>query len=212
MNHSSKGVMAAHCDSIGMVVRVAFWGYALYLAICTVFGLWLTFQPESAFTVQLVDVGQGQIAVHVMDAPNGVAGYCFYNGSFEIDFARNVLGDAAALHPKATYLIGLLGGLLERLTVLAMLFEARRIFRHIERAGTPFTAVSSAAIRRIGIWVILGGLLRYCFVPVLAWAAGIGNGGQVLNLNHLLIGGVILCLGYIFEYGTALQTESDETL
>lgn len=177
MVNSSKGVMAAHCDSIGMVVRVAFWGYALYLAVTACFGLWLGFQPADRFSVRLVDVGSGQAAVHVMDAPNGVAGYCFYDGAHEIDFGRNVLTDAAAARPKATYLTGLLGGLLERLAVLAMLLEARRIFRHIDRTGTPFTVVSSAAIRRIGICVILGGLARHVLTPVLARIAGVGGGG-----------------------------------
>lgn len=204
--------MAAHCDSIGMVVRVAFWGYALYLAATVCLGLWLCFQPEGGFSVRLVDVASGQPALSIADAPNGVDGYCFYDGGFEVDFARNVLADTAPAHPKAAYLAGMLGGLLERMTVLALLLEARRIFRTIDRAGTPFTPVCSAAIRHIGICVILGGLVRHMLTPILAWIAGVGGGGQLLDVNSLLLGGVILCLGYIFEYGTALQTESDETL
>ena len=137
MFNSSKNILKARCDSLSVVLKLLFWVYAIYLIIFLGTGLWLMFQPSGDFGIRLLDTG------------NGIAGYGFFKGGLEVDFARDLLNGKSMESPKNVYLAGYL---------------------------------ESACATSAGFWY------------------------------SMIIGGIIISLSYIFEYGTSLQIESDETL
>lgn len=201
MVHNPRNVMKAHCDSIGMALRFLFWGYAVYVAAVAGFGIWMVFQDSACFSVYTAETG------------NGLLGFAFLNDSFEVDFSRNILSADAAAHPKLAYTVGFFGGFVIAVLTLAILWYIRRIFRSIDADETPFLQANTKAIFRIGVIMIAISLVKSCVMPLVCVACGIGAGGtSLVNINSLLIGAIVICLSYIFEYGTVLQREADETI
>ena len=93
--------------------------------------------------------------------------------------------------------------------------------------GRPFEEGISANLKKVGIWVLVGGflselvgivarilLINAYSVDELFASAAISKTEFVLtmNLGFVLIACVIFFLSYIFAYGHVLQQESDETL
>lgn len=205
MSNSSGNVLKTRCDSIGLVLKLIFWAYALYLAVMLGTGLWMLCQAESSFHINVLDTG------------NGLAGYGFYDGKIkvEVDFARNVLNENSVNNPKLVYMIGYVGGYIEKILVLAILWNAVNILRKIDKEESPFISRSCKAIFHIGVLTIVSGFVRSGFTPTVLGIVGYGNGGSgnaAYWWKSLIIGGMMICLSYIFEYGTSLQIESDETL
>lgn len=204
MSDPQKNILKARCDSLGLVVRLLFWGHALYLAAMLGVGLWLAGRDAGAFSLRLLDTG------------GGLAGYGFYSGTarLEVDFARDALTLRALDCPKAVYLAGYFSAWAEKLFGLGVLGCVAGLFQQIDRDGSPFVASGCRAIAHIGWLILASGFVRAAFPAVLLGllqAGGSGSGGAVW-WSRLLAGGVVLCLSYIFEYGTALQTEAYETL
>lgn len=202
MYHPPQEVLKARCDSLGLCIRLLFWLYALYLAVMLCAGLWLAGQSGSGFTLALLDTG------------NGLAGYGFYHGGWEVDFARDALNPSALAAPKAVYLAGYFGGFAEKLLRLGMLGCVAGLFKQIDQGSSPFLARGCRAIARVGFLLILTGFVRAGLTPALLGLLGCSGGGLAAGQwwSSLLAGGVVLCLSYMFEYGAALQAESDETL
>lgn len=203
MSDSKKNVLKARCDSLGLVIRLLFWGYALYLAAMLGVGLWLAGRAADGFSLRLLDTG------------SGLAGYGFYSGAgrLEVDFARNALELSALEHPKAVYLAGYFSGWAEKLLGLGVLGCIAGLFQKIDRGGSPFVESGCRAIACIGWLVIASGFVRAAFPAVLLGLLEVGGSGSAgAWWGRLLAGGIVLCLSYVFEYGAALQTESDETL
>ena len=201
MMNSSKNVLKARCENTGLLIRLLFWAYALYLFIMMGIGLYMISRPEGDFTIRLLDTG------------NGLAGYGFYYQNLEVDFARNTLTENAVNAPKLVYLIGYFCGFAVKVPFLIILWCIADIFKRIDRNDSPFVKRSCRIISRIGVLVIASGLLRYGLTPMLLGLLGYSkSGGDSSYLGYLLTGAVIICFSYIFEYGTSLQIESDETL
>lgn len=201
MHENSRDMIKTRCDSIGIVLRVLFWGYVLYVLVMIGFGIWMLFQSPNNFVIRVVDTG------------NGLAGFGFLNGGFEIDFAKNVLNTSAAKNPKLTYAIGFFDAFIANLLTLAVLWNIRNIFKSIDENDTPFIKINCRAIFYIGVIVIILGFIKSGLLPTVFGILKMGAGGSVNNYwRSLMAGGIIICLSYMFEYGTSLQIESNETL
>lgn len=203
MDSSKINVLKARCDTMGPVIRLLFWGYALYLAGMFGVGLWLVGQAPEAFSLRLLDTG------------SGLAGYGFYTGParIEVDFARDALNAAALAAPKSVYLIGYFSGWAEKLLWLGALGCIAALFQRIGRGGSPFVERGCRAVAHVGLLIIASGAVRAAVPSTLLALFGYSGGGNAGPWwGRLLAGGLILCLSYVFEYGAALQTEADETL
>lgn len=102
----------------------------------------------------------------------------------------------------------------------------RRIIKPMKE-GRPFNTGSGKKIKKLGYVVIAGGLINSLldffnsifFARAIDFHALFSNPDIVavninsnLNLTFIAIAAIILLVSYIFEYGEALQQESDETL
>lgn len=203
MYNTSRNVLKARCDSMGIFLRFIFWVYAAYVVVMAGVGLWMMMQPESDFLI------------HILDTGNGLAGFGFYKGNMEVDFARNMLNDYAVEHSKWAYLIGYIGGLVERGIYLAILWHITAVFKKIDKDDGPFIERSCKAIFRVGVLIIISGFINSrltgTVLAVMKYSSG-GSGNASYWWHSIIIGGIVICLSYVFEYGTSLQTESDETL
>lgn len=202
MSYREKDIMKAHCDEIGVVLTVLFGIGAAAISIYVILGIMTLCHPFGDFSVNLADTG------------NGMVGLVTVKGGSEMEFARNVLNTNALSKPKAAYGIGLFVYVLIDFLVLFILWNLRMIFKNIEKHGTPFMTQNSKAIFRIGILIMVLCHVKSAVLPLLCALFGIGGAGtgSIVNLTGLFIGGMVICLSYIFEYGTSLQRESDETL
>lgn len=192
----------ARCDEIGMTVRVLFWISLIYSLINLGFFIFVSLKPAQEFSVSLVNTVTGPI------------GMASYEGGKAIQFAANVLNGSAQQYPKLVYAIGFFTQCMMNFMAVGMLWNIRNIFRNIDRRETPFLRENSKGMRFIGILVIIAVHIKTAFMPLLCAVLGVGAGGSegMLNVPGLLAGGVIIGLSYIFDYGTVLQMEADETI
>ena len=201
MSEQAKRSVQARCEDIGLVTRAAFWLYGAYVLVLLGVGIWMLTQ------------GADQFSLHVTQTQNGAIGQGFFRNMLEIDFSRSSLRADAAQQAKLAYLIGFFTAWIAKVLFCGILYQVRKIFRSIAGKQTPFVAENCRALRYIGILIIVISVVKQV-CPLILMLAGIGEGGtgSLIQIDQWLIGGVVLSLSYIFEYGTILQKESDETL
>ena len=203
MFNSSKNILKARCDSLSVVLKLLFWVYAIYLIIFLGTGLWLMFQPSGDFGIRLLDTG------------NGIAGYGFFKGGLEVDFARDLLNGKSMESPKNVYLAGYFCGFAVKAITLAILWNIKNIFKRIDEDHSPFMNQCCKSIFSIGVLVIISAFVKSAFVPTALGITGYLESACATSAGFwysMIIGGIIISLSYICEYGTSLQIESDETL
>lgn len=202
MTEDASNVMRARCNDIGTVISILFGGCCLLAAVHLCFGVWFLFQPDAAVSLELVDTGRGFI------------GYCGWQYGEEFTFAAGVLSERAAAAPELTYGVGYFFQLLLYVLVGFVFWYLRIIFHQIFWAGTPFTRDGARAIHRIGILIMVIAEVRSAALPLVCAALGLGEcaSGGLVHLKGLLIGGIVVALSYIFEYGVALQQDTDDTI
>lgn len=201
MSERAKHSVQARCEDIGLVMRAAFWLYGVYVLILLGLGIWMLAQ------------GADQFSLHVTQTQNGAIGQGFFRNMLEIDFSRSSLRADAAQQAKLAYLIGFFTAWIAKVLFCGILYQVRSIFRSIAQEQTPFVLKNCQALRRIGILIPVISVIRQ-MCPLVLMLAGIGEGGtgSLIQIDQWLIGGVVLSLSYVFEYGTILQKESDEIL
>lgn len=201
MSEQAKRSVQARCEDIGLVARAAFWLYGVYVLALLGVGIWMLTQ------------GADQFSLHVTQTQNGAIGQGFFRNMLEIDFSRSSLRADAAQQAKLAYLIGFFTAWIAKVLFCGILYQVRSIFRSIAREQTPFVLKNCQALRRIGVLIPVISVIRQ-MCPLVLMLCGIGEGGtdSLIQIDQWLIGGVVLSLSYIFEYGTILQKESDETL
>lgn len=201
MSERAKHSVQARCEDIGLVMRAAFWLYGVYVLILLGLGIWMLAQ------------GADQFSLHVTQTQNGAIGQGFFRNMLEIDFSRSSLRADAAQQAKLAYLIGFFTAWIAKVLFCGILYQVRSIFRSIAQEQTPFVLKNCQALRRIGILIPVISVIRQ-MCPLVLMLCGIGEGGtgSLIQIDQWLIGGVVLSLSYIFEYGTILQKESDETV
>ena len=98
------------------------------------------------------------------------------------------------------------------LTFAGMIWAAARIFAEIRESGVPFTQANARSLKHVAICMAL-----LCVVPVITdsigwYITGISVTLGYLSIEGLIVAAVLYCLAHIFEYGTLLQKQADETL
>lgn len=201
MSEQAKRSVQARCEDIGLVARVAFWLYGVYVLVLLGVGIWMLTQGTDQFSLQ------------VTQTQNGAIGQGFFKNMLEIDFSRSSLRADAVQQAKLAYLIGFFTAWIAKVLFCGILYQVRGIFRSIAREQTPFALKNCQALQRIGVLIPVISVIRQ-MCPLVLMLCGIGEGGtgSLIQIDQWLIGGVVLSLSYIFEYGTILQKESDETL
>nr|WP_076776839.1 DUF2975 domain-containing protein [Lachnoclostridium phocaeense] len=198
---SQGNIVKTRCSEIGMACRILFWISVLVLVAAAVWGIYMGTRSSDAFWIILTDVegefhgivasGQGQSAV----------------------FARGVLRESAREQPKLCFMIAVAEMLMNMLIGVCILGMLRIIFQNIEKTETPFLPENARVVRRIGLLLILYSFIHKCVIPFVCLALGVGGGNiNVVDIKGLLLGGLVVSLSYIFEYGSVLQKEADETL
>lgn len=96
--------------------------------------------------------------------------------------------------------------------LVVFLWFLRRVFRSTARDGHPFTEGNAADLRRGALVALVAAIAT----PVIGYTAGILTAGTAvdgsLNLSPIVGAFVFYLLSLMFDYGAALQRESDETL
>lgn len=149
------------------------------------------------------------------------------NITVQLDFLKLILPHDMQVHTTKMQLyigIGMLGNAVRS----GMLAYACGLMRNMLvpiKEGRPFELVVSANLKAMawtvlicgGVWQamnIAAQLMLINTVPI--WTL-LANGVQreyifMIDLNFVLLAAILLFLSYIFNYGCALQQESDETL
>lgn len=96
--------------------------------------------------------------------------------------------------------------------MFAIFFLTYRIFNEISRTCTPFNIKYAKQIKAIGILVAVMTIVGNIVDSIGAYYAGVETLGMFSDSTGVIFGVIIFCLSYIFDYGCALQQQSDETL
>lgn len=151
------------------------------------------------------------------------------NVTLNLDFMKFHLNDSTYVNEQFVKLYvfaATLGGGI----ICFLVYYVSRVLRKIlapMKNGRPFEEGISANLKKVGIWVLIGGflselvgivarilLINAYSVDELFASAAISKTefALTINLGFVLIACVIFFLSYIFAYGHVLQQESDETL
>lgn len=193
-------IMKNRCAKLWKFLSILFWlNLAAAILVMSYLGIRALAAPESAFTVEQYG-SDARVGIHL-----GRMG--FYLLVKDTSFH---MGDYSG---KA--LFGLVWGTALGYQVLvgAILWCLSSVFRRIRMDESPFTNVCCRRIRWIGLLIaglyvyrnVVENAVFFIFGPSTAriWTSGLGL---------VLIGGVVLCLSCMFEYGAVLQQQADETL
>ncbi len=198
---SKQVIMKQHCKTLEKFLRISFGiCFILSIGILIYWGISALMAPESSFTVDQygsdarVGFQNGKAGLYLM-----VANTSFNMGEYSC---------------KTLYGIVLLLSWGHNVLFMSILWCLVSVFRHIKLDETPFTLSCSRLIRRIGL-LLLGRFLYRNFAEaavLFIWGPSTARLAWLSSLDLAFIGGIVLCLSYIFEYGVVLQQQSDETL
>lgn len=198
---TAGNVVKKRCSEIGMLFRILFWISLLFLAAKVIWTIYIGTMPEASFRLTL------------MEAEGLTYGVAAYEAGQRIEFQEGVLSYAASSSPKLCFMAGRAVSVLLGAVTTWILWLVRRIFRNVEKQETPFEKENSRAVRRIGFLVVVYSLVYTLVLPLLCSALGLGRAQvSLVDGKMVLVGCLIISLSYIFEYGSALQQEADETL
>ena len=97
------------------------------------------------------------------------------------------------------------------ITTFMVLFTLHRLFANISQEPSPFTEINVKIMKRVAIWTVIT-----CVVDCLAngISAKLLTGETTFTLEFiwLVVAAAIYGIALIFDYGTQLQQQSDETL
>lgn len=119
-------------------------------------------------------------------------------------------GTTISLAPQSLLVMFLLS-LVDALLISAVIILIHAIFNDMKRGSTPFLRRNTMRIKGVAIIAIIlsiigsysDALVDYYTIGELTWK---------VNAAGLIIGMVVYCISFIFDYGCDLQQESDETL
>ena len=148
----------------------------------------------SLVAVGILLFGNNQIIASLQDALTVVSS----NGSLTV--------------PSTEVLITLLLFAAVQLIILFfVLFLLYRIFSDISRNYTPFEKNHVIRMKKVAVLTLVVCIFSNVFDNI-ANAILYGKTLMEINFVWLVVGIVIYCISYIFDYGYQLQTQSDETL
>lgn len=194
-------IMKNRCKALGKFLRILFWLYIiLSLMVLVYWGGRAIFTPESSFNVEQF-------------GSDAKIGFTFG------DKGLYLLVTDTSFHMdeyscKVLFGIVWIIALGYQVLTAAILWCLSSIFHRIRIDEGPFTLFCSRLVRYIGLLLlcifiyknVVEAAILFIFGPTTARLS------LICNLELALIGGIVLCLGYMFEYGVILQQQSDETL
>lgn len=193
--------MKNRCKTFGKLLRILFWGYLIVSTMLLLFwGICAFAAPASAFAVEQFG-SDAKVGFRI-----GGRGLYFMvtNTSFH-------MGEYSC---KALYGIVWIMAWGYGALSAAILWCLASVFRRIQLDEGPFTLSCSRFVRYMGLLFL--GLFVYKNVIEAAVLFILGPStartALINNLELALIGGIVLCLSYVFEYGVVLQQQADETL
>ena len=203
MNHleSKQITMKNRCKTLGKLLRICFWLYLiLSLVVLVCWGVCAFVTPESSFATEQFG-NDAKVGFHIGD----LGLYLFVTGtSFHMnEYSGKVLFGIV-------WLITLGYQALDA----SILWCLASIFHHIELDESPFTLSCSRLIRNIGLLLLCVFVYKNVVEAAILFIFGppTARSPLISKLEIAVIGGNVLCLSYIFEYGLVLQQQSDETL
>lgn len=196
-----------------ILFTVAFWTGVLSFVVMLVPCLGMLGCPESDFSITMSEVPAGTVGTGVFSGLDGSVR--FPEELRTLSFDMNELGLSAEDSPKTAFLL-VYSRLFPFLAAyVGITWLLRRIFRNAEKEETPFLRSGSRAVCGIGVWIAFAVFMDAAAYPLSVYLLGIGT-EETLSSVNILAGFALavpfFCLAKIFDYGAALQQESDETL
>ena len=189
------------CTTLGKYLHILFWLYLIVtIMLLIVWGVCALITPESFFMTE-----QYGNAAKVGFYTGGKGLYLFVtNTSFSVD----------GYSSKKLYGIIWVIDWGYQIMYATILWCLSSIFRCIKSEGSPFTVFCSRLIRYIGLLFLCVFVYKNVLEAAILFIFGPSTARTSLvnNLELVLIGGIVLCLSYVFEYGVVLQQQFDETL
>ncbi|MBD5495567.1 MAG: hypothetical protein HDR12_14695 [Lachnospiraceae bacterium] len=194
-------IIKKRCNALGKFLSILFWVYLILSLMALIYcGVRALVTPESSFIVEQ----------YGSDAKVGfnIGGKGLYllvtNTSFHMgEYSCKVLFGIVWLITLGYQALS-----------AAILWCMASIFHHIKLDESPFTLFCSHLVRDIGLLLLCVFVYKNVVEAAILFIFGPSTARSQLicKLELALIGGIVLCLGYIFEYGLVLQQQSDETL
>ena len=94
---------------------------------------------------------------------------------------------------------------------ITILSKTRKLFKNIHNEDTPFIEDNVELLRKIVLLMIINIVLPLIMSIILSLVLKI-NVGITINFGNILELLIIICLIYIFKYGTILQSKSKEKI
>lgn len=194
-------IMKNRCNKLGKILRFIFWLYLILSLLALLYwGICALLTPEASFYTEQYgsdtkvgfNIGDKGLILLVTDTS-------FHMGEY-----------------SSKILFGLVWLIAVGYQVLsaAILWCLKSIFHRINLDESPFTLLCSNLVRYIGLLLLGVFVYKNVIEAVILFILGPSTArlSLISKLELALLGGVVLCLSYIFKYGIVLQQQSDETL
>ncbi len=195
--------MQAGCARGAMWIGIVFWLVALSLALRVIYTGYAAFASPQRYRTEAMSDGGWHIAIEGSPLAFSTVADHQLISSYE-----------PPQHPKTLHLILLGTDLLIHAAVAYIIFLLRRMLSEISGGKSPFSLDYGADIRRMGYAVmgafVLPHLLKVTLVGIFCqghWSFSAGS-----MAAGVLVGGLLVILSRVVDYGALLQQESDETL
>ena len=116
-------------------------------------------------------------------------------------------------HTNGEVVAELSSNLVNQVLLFAIFVIAHQIFKDISHEHTPFNIKHVKRIKTISILTLISSIITPTIEMALTkiFAPAVEASSEI-NFGFIAIAIMFYCLALIFEYGTILQTQSDETL
>lgn len=194
-------IMKNRCKTLEKFLRILFWLYLISSLIVLIYlGVRALVTPESSFITEQ------------------------YGSNAKVGFKIGGMGlylmvTDTSFH-MSEYSCKTLFGIVWLITLgyqalsATILWCLASIFHRIKLDESPFTLFCSHLVRNIGLLLLCVFVYKNVVEAAILFIFGppTARSQLICKPELVLIGGIVLCLSYIFEYGLVLQQQSDETL
>lgn len=209
MNENKVKQVLSKCEKIGKLIRIV-WGFFVLGIILTGFSIFLMFTGRAEKSdFQIVASKVGDETVYDFQVGKGEPIHILLTDSSSKNITLNKTG---LENPHWVTLLFALTNYLVLCLLFSIVSHIRRIFLNFPDDETPFTRKNCLHIKKIGWTAVALSLIEPMLFPLLCTLLGFGSFSFAIDFAMLVIGGSCLALAHIFEYGEALQKESDELL
>lgn len=188
---------------------------------CLVGGILMCFVPKNVAKIELTTTNSAVITVNSdfdfsklfnLDAEDGI--FKVGNNTYQIVLSNS---DVPVSHTSTVYLSNLkwlcFACAVVCVAFLFVFYSAEKLCRYFKDCETPFTEAITGQLTTLA-WSLIPAYILTSFIEPMVESFFTGTADWTFNLDLITVL-LILCvfmLSYIFKHGTALQTESDESL